>query len=341
MRYSELNELKRWQSPDAVDDYKLIAFRGNYWMLPLDGDIPIQVVQDIMTHTGITANGDVDPYDFIENITDFFEHRPDVINATVMNNELHIDRHSMATHHPVVSQMIKKLVNDLGLQGTNVAQFGSDDDIYNYHNKFQSTGDLPDTLFHGTHSGHLIQIAKTGLRAGQAESNWKDAGISHPNLIFGSVEINDTVFHANKTSGMGDTGETYYESDPDTEFPVIIEFKLPDKNLIVPDYDVAALFLGRTEQTDSLGYGNSGSYYSQHSSEISDNNPEERAWKSTGIYGYKGRIPPSHIIKVYTNFFDGPLTDEPSWYGTLPEFFEMLEEQREEYFGIEDEDEWE
>jgi hypothetical protein len=63
-------------------------------------------------------------------------------------------------------------------------------------------------------------------------------------------------------------------------------------------------------------------HISEKATMVADQNPEGRAWKSTGIFGYTGRIPPKYITRVFTSWEPGQSMDDPEWNGTLPQFFQ-------------------
>lgn len=340
-----LTELQMRYRVDGEPLNTILAFRGNVWLLGTWQDLedtPENVILDIYKSVGDPrgADGagtlDLNGQDFERWLEEITDSRPDVVYGTIDKDTLYL-RSGMIS--PAVSPMIKKVVQELGLTGVQSegSDYYGDEDNY-WYTRGELKGDLPDTLFHGTDSHKLMKIAKTGLRPSQ-DSNWKDSGITHEGLIFGAPSLEGAVFHANRTSKVPFDPDDQV-MDPDDAFPVIIELKVPDKNLLEPDYDVASTTMGYTDKADELGYTNKANYGTfSPAGEISKNNPEGRVWKSGAAFAYRGRIPASHVVRVYSNFFDGgALTTEFQWAGTLADFFERWEELRQEHYGFDDEE---
>lgn len=340
MKFSEiqeqsLTELKReWSIPDLEDGYTLVSFRGRYWRLPSYNieEAPEAVLNSVSYFTGVD----------VEDLADLNElayERPDIIVGYVDSTNVMTMQRTTATRHPRSSIEMQKLAKELNLRGVTVSSYDSSDDgeAHSHYTTSELTS-FPDSLYHGTSSSNLQQIIKMGLRPGM-KTNWE--GIEHTDLVFGTAEFGDATFHANKVSGAIAHGEDVYLT-PEEDFPVVIEFKIPDKRLIVPDYDVAAQTIGYDSDDPTVqGYTYKHGYDMNMKSMVADQNPEGRVWKSAGIYGYKGRIPPSHITHVYTNFFNGALSTDPAYTMKLNDFNDELEAHVKDYYGDEDEDDGE
>jgi hypothetical protein len=317
MRLLDLLETNLYElvqhSSDGGDYPTVVAFRGHFWILPSNMEnAGEEVLRDMANHVGI----DMDAYDNdVTNMADSFDEilelRPDILYGTISGGNLHVRLESAGNMHPVTSSMMKKLVAQLGLNGVTTSEIGADyEDAEDTFSQRDMLGALPDKLFHGTHSGYLTKIAKIGLRPNVMPTNWDK--IQHDDIIFGSAGYDGAVFHANRTTG----GDMEMELSPEDDFPVIIEFQIPDKNLIVPDYDVASNVMGHNPTTDKLDYTNKGEGFGAWGNHdaVSTNNPEGRAWKAAGIFGYKGWIPPKYIVRVHTNWWEA-LNDMPQWSG--------------------------
>jgi len=324
-------------------DGQIIAWRGYYWVLPSYNDmndVSEDVLFKIARTIGMDAYEEHDDGDvFMDLLSELAEERPDIIWGQIHDGVLYYQPTGAGAQSPITSSMVKKLVHALGLIGAEidgVDWYGNEDN--SYISKREMTGKLPEILFHGTTSDYMTSIARTGIRPNINLSNWKGQNIEHDKLIFGATTLEGATFHANRTAKMQfDPNDNY--PDPEAPFPVILEFKVPDPNLIVPDYDVASDTIGYTNQTSNLGYSNIPDYgkYS-NSDELVKKNPEGRLWKSASVFGYAGRVPPSHIIRVYTNFFNGSvLTSSFDWSGSLKEFFEEWDDQVKQWYGEFDE----
>lgn len=342
-----LMELRGYTSPGVdTSNATVIAWRGYYWLLPSwqhMNSVPEEVLYNIARTIGMDEyeEGD-DGEQFMNIITDVTESRPDIIFGTIQNNELYFRPMGAGGQSPITSTMLKKLVQELGLSGVNtddMTYHGDENEVYTVPREMK--GKLPETLFHGTTSEYMHGIVRTGLRPGVSPSNWKQQGIEHNDLIFGAVTLDTATFHANKTAGVPLDPYDGGILEPDDPFPVIIEFKIPDPNLVVPDYDVASEVIGQTNQTDQLGYTAKPNYARfTNADEITKHNPEGRLWKSARVFGYKGRIPPSHIVRVYADFYSAEPIQDPEWNGTLPQFFQEWDDRYKDYKGDwEDEDE--
>lgn len=338
-----LMELRaRYVNNSAADgDSLILAFRGNYWLLGDYGDLddtPENVIMDIYQSLGIENSDGSDPEldDFSSIMYDELrDNRPDVLFGNVTNGELYLSNSTL--NNPVVTPLIKKIVQELGLRGVNSEEstFDGDSEEHYYH-KNELTGKLPEVLYHGTSSDKVREISRYGLRPNQ-DSNWEEQGITHDGLVFGAPSYQGALFHANRTSGI--SYETEY-LEPDDPFPVILAFKVPDPNQIEPDYDVAAATMGYSDHATSLGYTDKNNYsaYSP-ADDVSKNNPEGRTWKTGNAFAYRGRIPASHIVGIYTNFMRGGLTAEADWSGvSFKDFFEEWDDMQKQYYGYDDED---
>jgi len=339
-----LMELRGYVAPGAnTKDGQIIAWRGYYWVLPSHIDM-IDVSEDVLLRIARTIGMDAyeehdDGEVFMKVLSELVEERPDIIWGQIHDGILYYQPVGAGAQSPITSSMVKKLVHELGLNGAEingVDWYGYEYDS-SYFTKHEMTGKLPKILFHGTTSDYMTSIARTGIRPNVRPSNWKDQNIEHDELIFGATTLGGATFHANKTAKMQFDPDDNHP-DPEAPFPVILEFKVPDPNMIVPDYDVASDTIGYTAQTYNLGYSNKPGYGRfGNSDELLKKNPEGRLWKSAGVFGYAGRVPANHIIQVYTNFFSGePLTGQFDWSGSLKEFFEEWDDRVKQWYGDEE-----
>lgn len=307
----------RWKAPwvDMNDTY-IVIFRGHYWLLGgyFDkGRIPEEVSRDIADHLGLSKEYADAAEDFSNFLSFYWEseidyERPDVYVGKVYNGSLYISGDNVACPDPVTSSMLRKVVAELNLDGVHFDQPCEYEDFTPVD---KMLGGLPDVLYHGTSSHHMKSIALGGITPNNP-TNWS---VAHPGLIFGATRPAMVMLHANRTyKKAGDPGFVV--------FPVILEFKVPDKNRIVPDFDVASVVVGRTSMTDRLGY--SRQFRADSDDDFPDvrkHNPEGRLWKSAGRFGYKGRVPASFITKVFTTFDPDVMQNTKWWEGSLKEFF--------------------
>ncbi len=331
---TELRILNGTGEPELESRTIVVAFRGRVWLLPWHASMAEEsVLRDMAFHLGLNMDDYDDDTGYMMDVfsDDVIDNRPDIIYGYIDDGDFHLMGTQFASSvSPVTSPLIAKLVKQLGLHAATYGYSTMDgDEGRNTVSRRDMIAGLPKKLFHGTSSETMRSIAKTGLRPGLG-SNWANIGIKHNSIIFGAVGLDGAVFHANKSAGMLDTGDNM-GYDPDSPFPVILEFEIPDPNKVVPDYDVASQLIGVEHPiSDRLGYTGQGGYAHQLNTMVADHNPEGRAWKSTGIFGYTGRIPAKFITRVYTSWWNGEPLEEPEWDGTLQEFFQ---EWNDRYYG--------
>ena len=130
-------------------------------------------------------------------------------------------------------------------------------------------------MYHGTTSNYLENILKFGLVPGESKTNYE--GISHPTAVFFSSRMEEAQHHAVHTAGKvgGD--------------PVIVNLKVPDPDLLIPDYDV------------DMGAGDTGCYdyicHTLRSRQAGNLDTDSFSLsREVGVYGYKGRVPSSAIF---------------------------------------------
>lgn len=134
-------------------------------------------------------------------------------------------------------------------------------------------------VYHGTNSDKVSDIIGKGLLRGK-ETDWQDLGDIISDRLFFTIDIEQALFHANKTSKL-DRNETKFNS-----FPVILKVVLPDKTKLEPDYDVERM----TGEDKIYGVRDKRTVIKNDSMKLS---------KELGIYSYKGDVYPNHIVSVF------------------------------------------
>ena len=205
------------------------------------------------------------------------EGRYDVLLGMIDGTELRLDTIGSYTRDPKSSVLIKKLVKALGISDVSYVPSGRDNDVGTRRPKIQ--GKIPDYAFHGTSTTYGEGILKFGLKPDEAESNYGE--IKHSDKVFFATRFDEAAHHALHTS-QKKGGE-----------PLVLYFKIPDKDQIVPDYDVdvggqdtAYQYISAITRQGAREHGAKmkGSSYSLS--------------QEFGIYGYEGRIP-SKFIEIY------------------------------------------
>ncbi len=194
--------------------------------------------------------------------------------------------------NPSTSPLIKKVVDILKAKSV---QYETSHQFINHNKKdqFDKTqedywdridkvsrkkilGGIGDIAYHGTATEYLPSILRFGLMPGKAGSNYANIGIIHDEAVFLSFKFSEAEGHAIHTANRTKS------------FPVIFQLKIPDKSLLLPDYDVD---LSTSKPTYPDFTGKKPHVFSSVDS--------IKASKHAGKFGYKGRIPANFIEGVY------------------------------------------
>lgn len=259
---------------DVADQNYVIAFDKWIWTMNDESENKIEMIKDIASKLDIRSDYE-DIYEFISYIQ---EQKSDVLVGQIQDKNLYLYDYGSFKLDLKSSILIKKVVKELKLKS---ASYMEDiDSTETKVTKKKMIGQTPNVAYHGTSSKYLESILSTGLRSSQADSNYAKQGIYHDDLIFFSTRIGEAMHHAQHTA------------DLKGGIPVILEFEIPDKALMIADYDVEKL-----TSTDSY-YANTGERskyggaYKQSPDQLS---------KEFGVYGYKGSIKPVFIKYVYVS----------------------------------------
>jgi hypothetical protein len=143
---------------------------------------------------------------------------------------------------------------------------------------------LPDIAYHGTCSKYLTNILRMGLIHDKSRDNWERVkrNEAHERTIFLTTHNTTVLFHANNCVAKNGTQ------------PIILEFEIPDKDLVVQDFDMERA-TGTTD--DSV------IRYVKSKTPVTDKKSFSykpfTLSRELGVYGYAGRIPASFIKAVW------------------------------------------
>ena len=290
----------------------IVAYRENIWRM---GDIPSDEVRDdINNSVGIEAEweGFYDLKDELDN-----ENRMDVLFGTLLEGgkTLHLDQIGSFKLDPKSSILVKKVVKELGARKIVYPadyNWGDEEEVPFYG----ARGKVADVMYHGTTSNYLENILKFGLVPGESKTNYE--GISHPNAVFFSSRIEEAQHHAVHTAGKvgGD--------------PVIVNLKVPDPDLLIPDYDV------------DMGAGDTGCFdyicHTLRSRQAGNLDTDSFSLsREVGVYGYKGRVPASAIFAydILMNA-EGTMDASEMYDARLGEYTEATPEEAATYIETKD-----
>lgn len=269
---------------DVGDGNYVIAYKSKVWRFNDDSELDdeeTERLQNFFDTIGVELEADnFDSYwfgDVSQEIEE--ENRHDIVFAHLQDSSLQIYKSGSFQLDPKSSVQIKKLAKHLG--ANRVTYSDMEDEFETFGDDI--SGDIPDAAFHGTSSEYFINLLRIGLRPRvdtDAQGNYDKQGIGHYEDIFFTTRFDEAHGHATHTAvNAGGV-------------PIVLEFRIPDKNKIIPDYDVETM-----SNIDVTSYQHIDP--SVHSRVKKGPLKPERLAKEVGIYGYKGAIPPKFFTAVY------------------------------------------
>lgn len=282
MKYlKKFNELFTYNTDDDINGKNFILYQENLWIFN-DEDY-VKYEKEICDKLGL--NGDhINFWDLENSIKD---NRIDVIIGYIHKNTAHITsndfRHS--EHSPDIKKLekeFKKFNKDIKIVFDHTDDWGDTNEIPYNIDKTK----LKDRVFyHGTSIMYLEEILKTGIRPTKSSNfNIKNYG-----KIFFTLNIEKAYFHAMHTY------EKHLNSSSTMNFPIIIEFNVPNVDKLIPDYDLAIDVYGfQSDEIRKYNYHKTKFNYSDGSGY--DGSSIEN---KIGVFGYEGRIPASFIKSIH------------------------------------------
>jgi hypothetical protein len=265
-----LNELlvKGDKDADAI-----CAYRQHLWVFD-EFDIPEDIANEMLSALDFKRkNYKINDFDSLKDILDG-EKKYDVLLGRINTKvggmkELEIvPIHPSYTKDPESSLVVKKVVKALDIKTVSYMSIGDEDFISSAK---KITGELPRTVYHGTTTKYLSSILRNGLSPGLSKTNYDK--VSHPDAVFFTSRLEEAAGHAE---------HAVYKNDGE---PLILVMRIPDKDKIIPDYDVDT-------HAEDTSFPNV--YKSQdHSGTFKGKSMTHT--KEFGLYGYRGRIPASFI----------------------------------------------
>lgn len=295
---------------DKVDDNYVVAF--NKWIFLFNKKdaidsfkVIIQKLQQVFPHNSfINELGLIyDKQYYEKNIEELLKELHDEVKDTLVGF-LHDDK--LYVYGFVSLDIIHSVICKKVLKQLNMSQYAID--ITNFeHVKTISDDELktfPNIGFHGTSSSRLSSIIRKGIQPGNL-MNWSNIkNIDTSGLIFFSTNSIAPLFHSTHVSAI------------DVNSPIIIEFEIPDKNRVVPDYDVE-MYTGIVQQ-----YKRRHTYFKKAIS----NKPLSLS-KELGIYAYKGTILPQKFKAIW-------ITKEKKEYYTIDDFVRLKPKDAIKQLGV-------
>jgi hypothetical protein len=163
-------------------------------------------------------------------------------------------------------------------------------------------GGVPKVMYHGTSTTRLGDLLKYGLDPGRGRSQFGKRGLFHPEHVFMAATMEAAMFYSDNAVSNDRENKRGWES-----FPIIIEFNVPDPDLLVPDFDA------------DVTAGAKPHYIHKNKPPTKTAMKAMGVSRETGKWGYKGRIPASFFKWVY---YYNPY--HKKWHKSRPDVWERL-----------------
>lgn len=265
---------------DDVNNKNFILYQGNLWFYD-EGD---EQDDDIIAE--ISKKLDIDDIDSL------YETNISIIQGYISNDVAYIESQP-DFRHTEHSKDMQKLAKELYKINPDIiikyvgTEYSSDEE-YEYEYDITDKKLKDRDFYHGTSLEFLSGILSTGIKPMEDISNYT---IKNYDKIFITLNINKAHYHSINTYLKQPSGND--------NFPIVLDFKVPDVSKLVTDYDLAINVYGSTHpKLDELGYDNSNLRPSTPIKGYDVDNPRDIENK-IGVFGYKGRIPASYIEGVY------------------------------------------
>jgi hypothetical protein len=228
------------------------------------------------------------------------EYSPDIVAGYYNEDDGSINVNTGADSNPKSSLLVKKIAKQLRLNSVTKQKTsfdGESDDTLTY-SPDELDGGVPKIVFHGTTASHLNKILHLGLDPGRGESNWKRTGVFNYEHIFFAATFDIAEYYAHNAVAATKGYDNY---------PIVIEFTVPDPAKLGPDYDA-----DRLSTKDNHFNG------PKHKHGKSDMSSMGLS-REVGKWSYNGRIPPKFIRWVY--YLN---RDEGKWKKSKPSTWRKL-----------------
>lgn len=277
--------------------WNFMAYRDKVWLVdpdewePADGADLYKALVKNLGDEDIPNPMDADGYyDWVQQLdeilVDFFAgtYDPDTYTITAS----HTDSPSFRS-----SPLVKKVVKALGAMTVDYeGEYEFDRGEY-----IDTRDKLPDVMYHGTSTHALQRILRQGLRPGNP-TNW--TGDNYHGTFDQHIFMTDSPIHA-----RWHAADTARKKGGEA---VVLKVKIPDKDKLTPDWDA-----------DSFSKSQKKTF--QKVNKSPNNRSTVGSWKTSkafGRFGYKGRIPASHIELEAWSPDAGTGEENPEWQENYP-----------------------
>ena len=296
-RFGCLNEMFVEGKRNLVDGAHILAYRSKIWVLKPEVDLDEaskRLQASIRKETMLKRDK------YTQGMNEPIEERPDILRAIYRNvnnsPQLVVEPGMNFQHDPQLSLLVKKVAQTLGVKS--VVRGDKSGGVETYHSTSELKAGTPTEAYHGTSTRWLSNILHLGIAPHPEQTNFDN--IKHEDHIFLTTSLDKAVFHAGRASTFTTTGNTRYSQprvqtneNGETPYqPVILKVKIPDPALLDADYDI-------DRESGQKTYGK---VLRNSPNEARDKNKipgdAKKVSKALGIFGYKGKILPQHIVSI-------------------------------------------
>jgi hypothetical protein len=291
--------------PDSDGSKFILAFRQHLFIMDNESDMK-KVQRSLTKHPAIGRKDrdrfEDDPHSFLSSTS---EKAPDIFVGEWYPKNQGLVVWSQQEIIPQTSLQVKKVAKQLGVKKVTYRYTdytGTSDEGEKDIPVKKLIGGVPKVMYHGTSTTRLRDLLKYGLDPGRGRSQFGKRGIFHPEHIFMAATLEAAMYYSDNAVSNDRENKRGWES-----FPIIIEFTVPDPDLLVPDFD-ADVTAGAKP-------------YYQHKNKP----PTKTAMKAIGVsrevgkWGYKGRVPVSFFKWIY---YYNPY--HKKWHKSSPEVWQRL-----------------
>ena len=260
----------------------VLAFRQYLFIMDDNSDIK-KIKRVLRKHPGYKEADDT-TNDNAGILSSMSELAPDILVGIWYANDKTLNVWRQGGIEPSTSIQVKKVAKQLGAKTISYEYMDFSQECGEFEKEIPTKklkGGIPDVMFHGTSTLALQSLLTYGLDPGRGNPQFGRRGIYHSDHVFMAATFEEALFYCDNAVEI-DRADKRGES-----FPIIIEFKVPDPALLVPDFDADTT-------------AGSAPYY-RHSVK----SPTVTAMKAMGVsretgkWGYKGRVPASFFKWVY------------------------------------------
>lgn len=265
----------------------VVAYRDRLYRFTDANDEEDQALAaDAAEFLGVDLGDDADVWGLAQAVR---EQKQEALVGRVEDGDLLVEADDW--RHGRGSRLLRGVLRHLGLSGVKVLYDG---EVVEEIFAWEVTGRLPDTLLHGTSSENMGGILRGGLAADETRSNYALRDVRHADTVFLTDNPFKAAYHA-ENACLSKGGPSRWTGRPaQVGFPVVVEFAVPDKAKLVPDWDIdvwsekGEAYEGSREVRQRLrGPGRP----------ATQEDPFKLSRKF-GTFGYRGRIPPAFIRSI-------------------------------------------